>query len=65
MRLFSNMKQIKTRFCNLIGEQNLSNLMSVITGSPKTLVEKDLKKCLVFGKEKLKDFCLDNFCFYL
>ena len=45
-RSFSQMKMIKTRLRNRLGEDNLSNLMKIAIESPENLADEDLEQII-------------------
>ena len=47
-RSFSQMKLIKTRLCNRLGERSLSRLMKIAIESPETLSDSDLEEVFDF-----------------
>ena len=53
-RSFSQMKMIKTRLRNRIGELSLSNLMKIAIESPDTLSDSDLEE-IVYGVGKTEE----------
>ena len=46
-RSFSQMKMIKTRLRNRLGEDNLSNLMKIAIESPESLADEDLEQIIM------------------
>ena len=51
-RSFSQMKMIKTRLRNRLGENNLSNLMKIAIESPESLADEDLEQIIGVWNEK-------------
>ena len=51
-RSFSQMKMIKTRLRNRLGEDNLSNLMKIAIESPESLGDEDLEQIMDVWNEK-------------
>ena len=51
-RSFSQIKMIKTRLRNRLGEDNLSNLMKIAIESPESLADKDLEQIIDVWNEK-------------
>ena len=57
-RSFSQIKMIKTRLRNRLGEKSLSHLMKIAIESPEKLSDSDLENivdtCTVYGTEKVE-----------
>ena len=51
-RSFSQIKMIKTRLRNRLGEDNLSNLMKIAIESPESLADEDLEQIIDVWNEK-------------
>ena len=51
-RSFSQMKLIKTRLCNRLGELSLSRLMKIAIESPETLSDSDLEEVVTIWNRK-------------
>ena len=51
-RSFSQMKLIKTRLRNRLGELSLSRLMKIVIESPETLFDSDLEEVVTIWKKK-------------
>ena len=52
---FSQMKLIKTRLRNRLGELSLSRLMKIAIESPETLFYSDLQDLVTFGTKKVEE----------
>ena len=51
---FSQMKMIKSRLRNRLGEANLSYLMKIALESPETLSDEELEQIMNFWTRKLR-----------
>ena len=54
-RLFSQMKLIKTRLRNRLGEFGLSHLMKIAIESPETLFDSDLEEVVISWHRKVEE----------
>ena len=57
-RSFSQMKTIKTRLRNCLGETNLSYLMKIATESPQTLSDEQLERIVDIWNRKPRRICV-------
>ena len=65
-RSFSQMKMIKSRLRNQLGEANLSYLMKITLESPEALSDEELEQIVnIFGLESLEELLLDNQTIYI
>ena len=58
-RSFSQMKMIKTRLRNSLGDTNLSHLMKVVVESPQSLSDEELEQIIDIWNRKSEEYLFD------